>query len=808
MDTFAAPPPEHDDQAVTLSLPRLLGIFWHQRLLVTSLLILGAVLGFFLSMLVPPRFAAEATVLLRPEGSEQSLLREFTLFEQSPATLAEMEVLGSRAVAQAVALPKGESDLAPEVGLGLSVTVDDVDRNWPWPAVLRKLGRGEEPTGSLRVEVEQLPRDLTYRAWRIHFSSPEVVEVLPDSLWAAVLPGRKQVVRLDDGKPLELAGARIRLIPDGDLSGRTFRLTLRSVRRAIRDTQESCRVVETHKGSNVLRLSYFDTDPERAAQVANALLRAYIEHNKSRLSRQASSTVQFIKDEIERVRRELEDAEQELVSYQEAEGAVALSEEASLLVQRLSELDLRDADLDLRIRTVKNLIETVRTSDSGLERLVSVPDLDPVTRTMLQELGDLKAKRIRLRAVYTDQWPELVELNQRIEELEGRLLLAVQDTLAALEAQQVSLQDTISRLRENLEELPATERQLARFSRRAAAFEQIYTLLLTRLQEAQITEAASLATVDVIDWAIPPDSRSRPILAMNTALGLLLGLVAAFALGLYREGRVRKILSIAQLETATGLPQVGVIPDFRRGGTRSKHSRARDYLPLRDEPDSPTAEAYRALRANLRFLAKGQAIKTLAITSSVQGEGKSVTTCDLAVALAQTGARVLLVDADLRRPVVHRLFGFPISPGLSDVLKEDASPEKLMHPTNIDGLSVLTAGSRTARPGDLIASPAMQGFLQDVRGSFDYILFDIPPVLAVADASGFVSQLDALFMLCRAGVVPEVVAASATKRIRLTGAKLMGCILNGVRAPRLGRYSRYGYSYGYAYGYGYGDGSK
>jgi capsular exopolysaccharide synthesis family protein len=289
----------------------------------------------------------------------------------------------------------------------------------------------------------------------------------------------------------------------------------------------------------------------------------------------------------------------------------------------------------------------------------------------------------------------------------------------------------------------------------------------------------------------------------------LFGIMAAIGVALLRSSRGLLVTSAAALETFSGITVFASIPDFRSGRTKSKGAKNKLYLPVRDSPDSPCAHAYRALRAAIKFAQKGRPLRTMTITSSVQGEGKSTTTLDLALSLVKSGSKVLVVDADIRRPVVHKFLELDRSPGLAEVLDENLPITEAIRSTDIENLSVLTCGKAHNHPGELLALPAMVEVVAHAGEEYDYALFDVPPVLAVADASGFLAELDGIFMLTRANAVPGAVIESAAGRLRLSGGTLVGAILNGVRTSRFSGYGRgYGKGYGYGYSYGYSSSYK
>lgn len=796
-----------------LDLGKLIGTVLRRKWTLVFAALPVILLAFVGSMFFDPVFRATAKISLDEGTQPGGLLGDLFAISNAPPAIKEIEFLRSRTIAGKVAdLPKpppaGTVADPPDFGLGLSLVVDDWDRYWPFPSFLRGLGHGPPTAGRLHARLLELPAATPAAPLRLRFLSATEFEYG----FASLLGGGDRRLTFTPGEPLELQGLRLVLTPSGDLSGRSFLLRWATLRQATEGLLANLAASETQRGSSVIKVTFSDRDPDRSARVVNQVLQAYIEHNRARLALRARTTVSYIEEQIERIKGDLDAAERELVEFQQESQAALLTETAAALVERMSELDLERAQLELLVGSQDRLAELLEGADADVLNVIGGADLDPLTASLIESLAGLLAQRAMLEPEVTPEWPALQELEARIADLRRRIHANVLARGVALREKDRTLAGAIDRYQRELDKLPATERDLARFQRRARSFEQIYTYLLDQEQEAKIAENAAIAAVSVVDWAEPPLSRLSPNLTQNLLLATALGLFLGIGLALYREAVTRKVLTASQLEAATGLPSFGVIPDFRRGAARARGKKGKWFLALRDAPRSAPAEAYRALRANLRFAAKGRDLKTLAITSTAQGEGKSVTSLDLAVALANGGARVLLIDADLRRPVIHHYFQLAVSPGTSEVLKGATPWREAVRPTKVENLSVIPAGALPERPGDLMASVGMAELVKEARADYDLVLFDVPPVLAVADASGFLHELDGIFLLCRANRIPEGLVAGAANRLRMTGAELIGSILNGVRPSRLGGDYSYGYGYGYGYGYksgyGYGYGSS
>jgi capsular exopolysaccharide synthesis family protein len=488
--------------------------------------------------------------------------------------------------------------------------------------------------------------------------------------------------------------------------------------------------------------------------------------------------------------------------------------------------------------------------DGALNALASVDSVDPITGGLLREIATLEAEEARLAQEFTDEYPPLATLRQarlglvaRVEDqlasrlaglrerqlareelvtslrdvieahpaderariaealakLEQRTLEHLRSRRAGLATQQAALDQEIALAEEQLGGLPEAERRQADPKRRLETHLEIQRFLRTSLEQARITHASTLASADLIDPAIPPSERSTPRVGFTLMLCTLLGAGLGLGLALLRERTRGSLHTQAELEEATDLPTFGVIPDFRQGLLRVKGAGA-FFLGMRDDPEGPIAEAYRGLRANLRFVvAPGEGRReprSLALTSCAPGEGKSTTNVDLALAFAGAGRRVLLVDADLRRPSVHRFLGRPRSPGLTDILGQGLDWRTCVQESIGENLDLISAGATHSAPGELLLRPELESLTEEWCEHYDLVLFDLPPALVVADVAGFAHKLDAILLLYRAGGLPRTAVVQGVESLRRAGANVVGVVLNAARATR-GESKQYGYGAGY-----------
>ncbi|MEZ6017590.1 MAG: polysaccharide biosynthesis tyrosine autokinase [Planctomycetota bacterium] len=469
------------------------------------------------------------------------------------------------------------------------------------------------------------------------------------------------------------------------------------------------------------------------------------------------------------------------------------------LVERWTALDSRVRELEGEFTDALPELGTVRLERAATEgRIVDL--LAGRIAGLEGTLGEFDALA-RTRNGDIDALPqtERARIELAIDSLRRRTLTQLRSRLDGIDALTASVDREVQALEAELSALPESERSLAAPMRAVATHGEIVKLLLLRKQEAEITRAATIATAEFIDSAAAPQRPIAPSLPVHALMGLVLGLAVAAATALLREGRGSEIHTAAELEVATGLSVVGSIPDFRRGRTRVKNA-PDHFVALRDDPEGPIAEAYRALRSNLKFIIGGSnGRKTLAITSCVPGEGKSVTNVDVALSFAMSGKRVLLVDADMRRPSVSRYLQIGPARGLSDVLRETHAWQDCLVPSCHENLTVLPSGGVPEAPGDLLAGARSRELIAELREAYDLVVFDVPPVLAVADIECLAPHVEAVLLLCRSSKLTDSAVRHAATRLRQVGANVVGAVLNAVVARGVTS-GDYGYGYGYGYG--------
>jgi polysaccharide biosynthesis transport protein len=347
----------------------------------------------------------------------------------------------------------------------------------------------------------------------------------------------------------------------------------------------------------------------------------------------------------------------------------------------------------------------------------------------------------------------------------------VQQDLLAVRAQTQQIQDQIDALVAKTDRTDAEDQQLASLQTQMIGLRSTLATLLS------LSTGSNANVLTVVDPATPPPSASSPKIPLNTALGAMLGLLAAVGIAYTMRRLDDTIKTPDDVESLTGLPLLGMI--VRMPGDKGKALQYRLATLL--YPRSPAAEGFRHVRTNVDFASGEAPLRSLLVASAVPGEGKTVTASNLAVAYAQAGRTTCLVDADLRRPTIHELFGLPNDHGLSTLMAgQEATYESVTHATDVTGLRVLTSGPLPPNPAELLASPRMRAILAGILERVDLVIIDSPPLQAVTDAAVLSSLVDGTILVVAAGRTRRGSLVRGRDSLQRVGANVLGALLNGV----------------------------
>ncbi|AFZ35024.1 capsular exopolysaccharide family [Stanieria cyanosphaera PCC 7437] len=601
-------------------------------------------------------------------------------------------------------------------------------------------------------------------------------------------------------------------------------------------------------GSNVIKIAYEDSDPERAALVVNKIIELYQEKDTENNRSEAIAAREFISQELPEVEAKVAQAEADLRNFKNENQIANLSEETTTLIETSKLVDTQIDQVAAQLQDVNARYASLSSQlGMGVSEAAAISSLNQsvAVQKALTQLQDVKVQLATKRNLFGENAPQIISLKEQEAELTALLEQQIQQTLGSqsassvaqlnilglgklkqeqisefanlglqktgLEQKLANLKQTKTNYQQRLAVLPNLEKRQKELERKTKAAQATYQTLLGKLQETQVAEKQNIGTVRVLANAIPPDEPSGPskklIVAAGGLLGGLLGIAVAFLLDL----KDNSLKNSKEIEEIFGYPLQGVIPDLEKEG--SPHLLVGDVvdtlpqLPASQNAHSnnrhvflPIREAYQILQANLKLLSLSQERKVIAVTSCVPQEGKSHVSANLAIAQNQVGKRILLIDADMRRPTQHKIWSIPNYLGLSNVLKGEVEWQEAIK-TIKPGLDILTAGEPPDNAVPLIDSERMKHLIGTTALNYDHVIFDTPPITGMADTRILGRMVDGLLMVVRPGVANYGSVSVAKKLIETTGQSIIGVVANGVNL----RNEAYGYDYYYYPNYEYDD---
>jgi len=586
-------------------------------------------------------------------------------------------------------------------------------------------------------------------------------------------------------------------------------------------------------GTNLVELAYVGRNPKIAADVANALAESYIDWSLESKFQVVGQASKFLGGQIEQLKSDVDLKEQELHNYGLSKDIISVDPRTNVTLQKLESLN----------RDYANAVSDRVTKEAHYYEVQSSPNDVLAQDTSDATVVGLKGELSRLQRTYNEklqvykpEWPAMQQLRIQIEETQKVVNKAVHDAASRVrdEARRDFL--TAQRREQALQgELTTQKQEAMQLNSNAVEFNNLRNEvetkrnLLDTLQKRQAeTEVTArlrgqrVSNIRVVDRALVPGSAFSPSYPKNIWAGLFYGLIIGIALAIFRDFLDRSLRTVEDVEQHLGLPALGVIPTvgavlgphrwYGYGGRSKRKQKEADPAEAKIEllphvhQRSAVAEAYRAARAAL-LLSQAGGVRSIVITSCLPEEGKTSTALNLAIVLAQLDKRVLLIDADLHKPRVHDALRLTNRAGLVSILVENVSPTRVIQPTQIPGVSVVTSGPPSPNPSGLLSSESMRTLLQFAEMNFDYVLLDSPPLDSVADAMLIGAQTDGVVLCVEGGSTPRDRVRRICNRLRAGNVTILGVLINKFHEPAFG----YGYGKSYRYyraGYGYGYGEK
>jgi capsular exopolysaccharide synthesis family protein len=561
--------------------------------------------------------------------------------------------------------------------------------------------------------------------------------------------------------------------------------------------------VEPVRRSRLVRVHFDSTDPFFAAKAVNVLAQAFINVNLERRFEASAYAKTFLEEKLLQTKAKLEDSERELVRYSRDLEIVNIDEKQNVFSANLQEFNTAVAKAEQeRIRA-----EVLhRQAQDNPESLLMVQQ-DSNRIQNFQTFVSLKQAKAKLEAdyqeglkVYKPAFPKMLQLQGQIAETDNQIKLELGEirrsataNFRTAKAQEELLKAKLAKAKTELLDLQGRTIRYSILKREVDTNRSLYDGLLQRLKEVGIAGGASINNISVVDKAQVPLFPYKPNLSRNLSVGLVIGLLLGLMVAWLLEHLDDSIRFVDDVERETHAAVLGVVPKQKVSETAHPGALA---LGSHSDPTSPFAEAYRSVRTALQFSTASGAPRRLVVTSSSKDEGKSTTALSLAINFAQMGKPVLIIDADLRNPVLHKLLKTSNKVGLSNYLSGNIGPLEVTRPTEIPHLFVMTSGTLPPNPVELLSGMKLLTLLSQCEEHFAHIIVDGPPVLGIADSIVLCNQVENSVFVIESGKTRKGQAKAALKRLEQAGVHPLGVILTKIDAY----HDLYGYhSYYYQY---------
>lgn len=614
------------------------------------------------------------------------------------------------------------------------------------------------------------------------------------------------------------------------------------------------------RNSDVIRISVRTHSPLESARIANIYAQQYFNLNLNSSRNMATSVRQFLERQLEEVNRELATAESKLQEYMQSQGIVLLDDEAKKLIEVISSFQAQRDNVVVQMGSEQRILDAYKDQLTRIEPVVTenVSDaVDPYIALLQQQIAKLEVNRdvaiaqnpvVGNKEVY---YQIIAQTDSQIADLRRKLkakttqflnaqvmatgspqgalsgsgtydptgyykelklkILQQEITLSATMAQKNELDQIVADYDTRFSKIPGQYIELAKLDRTEKSREKLFLLIQDSYQQAQIAEQSQFGYVQIVDPAVAPTTPVSPKVPLNLTLGVLLGLAIGLGMVFVLDYMDKSVKSPEELEKR-GLSVLASIPIIAGTNSRGRGERTNErvmkdgvsvplLLVTYDKPSDPISEAYRSLRTAIQYSKVDSPLKTLLVVSALPKDGKSTTVANIAVTFARAGLKTLMLDSDLRRPVLHKLFNCDRKPGLMEYLKGEKDLDDVIRKTFVENLFLLPTGPLPPNPSEVLGSQQMKRAMDSIKSIFDFIVIDSPPIVAVTDGVILSRMADGVLFVTLANRTEADVLDKAYATLKQVKAGIIGVVLNEFDVSKAyGAYYKY-YRYYHYYGH-------
>jgi capsular exopolysaccharide synthesis family protein len=563
------------------------------------------------------------------------------------------------------------------------------------------------------------------------------------------------------------------------------------------------------RDSSIANVIVRDKNPERAAQIANAFADSYIERNLDFKLEGARSASSWLGEQSVDLRKRLENSELALYQFKKDHSLLdmGLDDRQGMNRQNLQALNGKLSDVKAKRIEAESIRKLILAAKSDISEKESLPEIrdNPVVAKLRENYLDLLKLKADLESKYGEKHPRIENIQQQLAATRRDYNKELDEVLKAFDKRYQAIVDTEAALSKWMHQEKAQALELSKLeveyrpmARDAENNAKVFGQVTLRHKEIDLTGMIRANNVRVLDRATSTRLPVTPNLKINLLIGAVLGLLAGLLVAFAIEALDNTVKTPEAAEELVGAPLLGVLPKL----TDAKHRLIEDApdrdLTVHKDPTSVAAEACRSIRTNLMFMSAQKEIQLIVVTSPGPQDGKTTAAISLAITMAQAGARVLLIDTDMRKPRIHRSFGIKAERGISTAIMGDASPEDVIVHTEIPNLDVMPCGPTPPNPAELLHTERFRALLAQCRRTYDKVILDAPPTGPVTDPAIIGSLADGVLLVLRAGHTTKEAAIYARRHLNDAGARILGVVIN--QTDRKGAGYGYGYSYHSPYG--------
>lgn len=544
------------------------------------------------------------------------------------------------------------------------------------------------------------------------------------------------------------------------------------------------------RNSSLVDLAFRSPDPIYAARAVNELANQYRVRNLDSRFLASKEANDFLSEQLNEQRTKLEASEAALLRYREMHNAASVDDRQNIVIQKLTELNAQVTRAKIERmdkQALYNQLENVRNGGGSLDT-VPIVMANEVVQKLKIEIAGLEERRAQMAAQYGPNWPPMKELGASIESARQRLNVevdgvvgAVRNDYLAAAAKENSLASALESQKGEAQGLDRKAVEYAALEREAAGNRQLYENLMQRAKETGVSGQFKSSNVEIVDRADVPPAPVLPNVQRDLVVSGFMGLLLAFGLVFGFEYFDSRIKSPDEIKTHLGLSFLGLVPAVAQ--------KDGETMLLSNSAAPPHfAEAIKAIRTAVVFSSAEEGARSIVVTSTAPGEGKTMVSSNLAMALAQADQRTLIIDCDMRRPRIHEVFGGPQEPGVSNVLVGTSELSAVIRKTDSANLSLMSAGHIPPNPAELLGSPRFKELVHKLRSQYDWIIIDAPPVMAVTDAAVIGNHATGVVFVVGAEMTSRRHAAVAIEQLAAAKARFIGAVLNRANVQRHGYY--------------------